>query len=132
MTNSPQTQKEFVLALENRPGTIAEVATALGKANINIVGFLMEAQGEFGVARIVTNDATKTESWLKQANRQYRAHEIITVPIKDQPGELGRLTSALAKSGVNVTAAYPTATPSGIGITFAVDDLNTARKVLQS
>lgn len=131
MPNSPTTNKEFVLPLENRPGTLAEVATALGKSNINIIGFLLEAQGDFGVARVVTSDPGKTESWLKSINKPYRANDVITVPVQDKPGELGRITTTLSKSGVNVNAAYPTTTPNGIGLTFAVSDLQTAKKVLQ-
>lgn len=130
-TNDPMTSREFVMPLENRPGTLAEIATALGKANVNIVGFLLEAQGDYGIVRVVTNDAGKTESWLKSSGRPYRANDVITINVQDKPGELGRIASTLAKSGVNVTAAYPTSGPKGIGITFAVDDVGSAKKALQ-
>lgn len=131
MPNTPTTNKEFVLPLENRPGTFAEVATALGKANINIIGFLLEAQGDYGVARVVTSDPGKTESWLKSSSKPYRTNDVITIPVKDQAGELGRIATTLSKSGVNVNAAYPTTTPNGFGLTFAVSDVQTAKKALQ-
>lgn len=124
------TNREFVIVLENKPGTVAEVATALGKANINIQGYLVNATGEFGTIRIVTSDPTKTESWLKSTNRVYQSHDVVTVPIQNKPGELGTFASTLAKSGVNIQASYATAVPNGIGLTFAVNDLNSARKVL--
>ena len=129
---NPTTQREFVIPLENRPGTVAEVATALGKANINILGFLLEAQGDFGVARIITSDPAKTEGWLKQTARPYRTNDVITVNVPNNPGELGRITTKLAASGVNINAAYSTTaigsnTP---GITLAVSDINSARKAL--
>lgn len=133
MTNmTPTTEREFVIALENRPGTVAEVASALGKANVNILGFLVEAQGEFGVARIVTSDPTKTEGWLKQTNRPYRANEVITVNVPNNPGELGRIASKLSASGININAAYATTRPGNAnpGITLAVDNVPSARKVL--
>ena len=132
MTTSTTTiAKEFVIPLENRPGTLAEVATALGKANVNILGFLLEAQGDFGVARIVTSDPAKTEGWLKQTSRAYRANDVVTVPAQNAPGELGRITSKLAASGVNVNAAYPSATAANqVGLTFAVDDVAGAKKAL--
>lgn len=127
---TPTTQREFVIPLENKPGTLAEVATALGKANINIQGYLLEAQGDFGVYRFIPSDPSKTEGWLKQSNRPYRTNEVITVPVMDKPGELGRLCTNLSKSGVNVTASYPTNTPNGIGIAFCVNDVQSARKSL--
>jgi hypothetical protein len=129
MTNitNPTTSREFVIPLENRPGTIAEVATSLGKANVNIIGFLVEAQGEFGIARVITSDPAKTEGWLKQTNRPYRANDVVIAPVKPQPGELGRVASKLAASGVNINASYPT---ENGGIAFAVNDVNGAKKVL--
>lgn len=120
------TQREFVVPLENKPGTLAEVATALGKSNINILGYLLEAQGDFGVARIITSDPAKTEAWLRSTSRPFRTNEVVIAPVKPQPGELGRITTALAKTGVNVTASYATEN----GLAFAVDNVASARKAL--
>ena len=131
MPNTPTTQKEYVIPLENRPGTLTEVTSALGKANVNILGYLLEAQGDFGVFRFTTNEPGKTESWLKSTNRPYRANDVITVPVPNNPGELGRITSTLAKSGVNVLGSYPSSINNQIGLTFAVNDIATAKKVLQ-
>jgi hypothetical protein len=120
------TNREFVVPLENKPGTLAEVATALGKSNVNILGYLLEAQGDFGVARIITSEPAKTESWLKSTNRPFRVNDVVIAQVKPQPGELGRIATALAKSGVNVTASYATED----GLAFAVDNVATARKAL--
>ena len=126
------TSKEFVVPLENKPGTLGDIANALGKANVNITGFLVESQGEFGVFRFTTNEPTKTESWLKQSSRPYRANEVLVAAIANTPGELGRIASTLAKSGVNIQATYPSSTLTGsnVGVTIAVSDLPTARKIL--
>lgn len=121
------TQKEFVIPLENRPGTLAEVASSLGKANVNIIGYLVQAQGEYGVVRIITSDPAKTEGWLKQTNRAYRVNEVVWTPVQPQPGELGRIATILSKSGVNIHATYPT---ENSGLAFAVDNVPGARKAL--
>lgn len=123
------TQREFVIPLENRPGTLGEITSALGKANVNIIGYLCESQGDFGVLRIITNDPTKTESWLKQSNRPYRSNEVVWTPISSKPGELGRLATSLSKSGINILSSYPT---ENGGIAFCVDNVPGARKVLSS
>lgn len=125
------TTKEFVIPLENKPGTLADVAATLGKANVNIQAYLLEAQGDFGVFRFVPSDVAKTESWLKTANRPYRVNDVVTVTVANKPGELGRIAQKLAASGVNIVASYPVA-PSGseTQIAFAVNDVATAKKVL--
>lgn len=127
------TQREFVIPLENRPGTLAEVTSALGKANINITGFLCESQGDFGVFRFIPSDPSKTEGWLKETRRPYRSNEVLVAPIPNHAGELGRVTTNLSKSGVNVLSAYPCTTPNvpnGYGIAFCVDNVPSAKKIL--
>jgi hypothetical protein len=125
------TTKEFVIVLENRPGTLAEVGTALGKANINIRGFLLQAGADFGVLRLATSDPTKTESWLRTTKYAFRTRDLVTVTAQDTPGEVGRLSQKLAASGVNIEAAYETrgqGTETLIG--FSVDDVPAAVKAL--
>lgn len=125
------TQREFVIPLENKPGTLAEVTASLGKANINVSAYLLEAQGDFGVFRFVTSDATKTETWLKSVNRPFRVNDVVTVAVPDKPGELGRIAQKLSGSGVNILASYPVASgPTGTQLAFAVDDVAAARKIL--
>lgn len=125
---------EFVISLENKPGTLAPVAKALGNANINIIGFSIQPQGEFGTFRFVTTpgDVSKTESWLKTANRAYRVSELVTVKTRNGPGVLGRLCESLSQSGVNVEACYQLApqTPGDLEVAFHVDDVASAKKVL--
>ena len=124
--------REFVINLENRPGTLAEVTRALGGANINIVGFCLQTNDENGTFRFVTNDEPKTENWLKSKGHKYKANEIITTRVKNSPGELGLLCESLSKSGVNIEACYPLAGhgPSDTELAFCVDDAQSARKVL--
>ena len=121
------TQKEFVIPIENKPGTFAAVASALGSANVNIVGCLVQAQGEYGIVRLITSDPAKTEAWLKQTNHAYRTNDVVWTPLSPKPGELGRVATLLSKSGINITATYPT---ENNGMAFAVDNVPSAKKVL--
>lgn len=124
--------KEFVLPLENRPGAFAELAAGLGKEGINIVGFLLEAQGEFGLVRLVTDDAARTGAFLDEGHQRYRVNDAIVVAVPNVAGAVGVLAERLAASGVNIHAAYPSAGPQGGSfVTFVVDDMQSARKILQ-
>jgi hypothetical protein len=125
------TVKEFIVALENKPGTLAEVAGALGKANVNITGFQLQAQGDFGQFRFTTSDPAKTEGWLRTTKHAWRARDAVAAPAANKPGELGRLAQKLAASGVNVEATYhvfPSSNESQI--LFSVSDVQAAVKAL--
>lgn len=123
-------EKEFVVVLDNAPGTLAAVATALGNEGVDIRGFLAQSQGEFGVLRLVTSDAERTERWLRNARHRFRVHDVLAIEVHNSPGDLGRIASRLAGSGINVAAAYPSLDHGRIRLTLAVDDLVSARKVL--
>ena len=124
-------QKEFVVSIENRPGTLADIANALGKANVNILGFELQAQGDFGQFRFTTDEVAKAETTLKNSHVHYRGTEIVTVTAPNNPGELGRLAARIANSGVNIEAAYPIFGNDAPQIAFRVDDVPSAVKALQ-
>ncbi|MHB8605237.1 MAG: ACT domain-containing protein [Thermoplasmatota archaeon] len=125
------TVKEFVIALENKPGTLAEVTSALGGANVNITGLVCEAQGEFGIVRLVTSDPAKTEGWLRTTNHRFRTNDVLAVNVPNNAGELGKIAKKLAASGVNINSTFlnlpPTGTPQ---LVFSVSDINSAKKVI--
>lgn len=127
------TSTEFVIPLENQVGTLAEIAGVLAKENVNITGLLCEGGNEFGTMRLVTDDPTTTARVLRAAHRTFRANDVIALRVPNEPGRLLDVAQRLAASGVNVNAAYVTAAPDGTALlTFNVDDLRSAQKILHS
>jgi hypothetical protein len=125
------TQKEIVVALSNHPGALATTAAALGDAGIDVRGFMATAPGGFPLLRFVPADLAAAEKFLRTTTWKWRTSEVVAVPGVDQPGEIGRIASALAGTGVNIEAAYPIiAAPGKTIIAFAVDDLGRAKKAL--
>lgn len=119
------------MTLSNRPGALADAASALGEAGINLRGFMATAPGGFPALRFVTDDAAKAKAWLDESRMHWRIGEVVTVPGINKPGEVGRLAKALAAAGVNVEAAYPVlGAESEVLIAFAVDDVKRAQKAL--
>lgn len=124
--------KEFIVTIENRPGTLADVTKALGQANVNILGIALQATGDFGTLRFVPSDEAKTEKALKSGNFRFVSHEVVTVKAKHAPGELARFAEKLSKSGINIDAVYPVVQPgtTDVEVAFRVSDVASARKVL--
>jgi hypothetical protein len=48
---------------------------------------------------------------------------MLVVPVEEKPGELGRVSRALANAGVNIEITYP----GERGLVFGVDDMEKAR-----
>lgn len=123
--------KEFVIPVETQAGTLADITTALAKAEVNIRGFICDGHGDFSVLRLVTDKPDATEEMLRAARHVFRTHDVLTVHVPNRPGELARIAQRLAASGVNVNAAYATSANDGrTELTFSVDDLRSAVKIL--
>src|SRR5208282_3275653 len=59
--------KQFTISIANRPGTVAEIARALGSAKVNILALLGTAQGTTGTVELVVEDARRAKKALDAA-----------------------------------------------------------------
>lgn len=104
---------QLVLNLQSKPGVLANVAGALGKAGVNIEGICaMETAGR-GKIRLLTSDAAKAEAALKAAKIRCGREEAISVALENRPGALAEAAQKLAQAKVNIKCVY--ATTGGAG-----------------
>jgi organic hydroperoxide reductase OsmC/OhrA len=100
---------DVALILENRPGALAAVGLALGRAGLSI-----EGGGAFSVnrnecvAHFLVADGEAARRELERAGFQVSAVREVVVQRLDQekPGELGNFTAHMAEAGVNIDTLY--------------------------
>ena len=99
--------KDLTVTLENRPGTLADLGEALGRAGINIeggCGFPCEGKGEI---HLLVEDATTARRTLEQAGIEVREErDVLVVEMEDRPGTLGDVTRRIANAGANIDLLY--------------------------
>jgi hypothetical protein len=99
--------KDLTIELEEKVGTVAAVAEALGKAGVNIEGICGFVVGGKGVGHVLVEDAGKARQALQSAGARVTGEQdAIVVEIDDRPGSLGKLTRKIADAGVNLNAVY--------------------------
>ena len=59
--------KQFTIAVQNRPGAVAEIARTLGDAKVNILALLGTAQGTGGAVQLVVEDLSQEGARRSQA-----------------------------------------------------------------
>lgn len=124
------TEKEFSVKLANRSGELARVTEILQKDGVNIRSVSTEPQAE--VVRLVTSDPEKTRESLKRSEMQFSERNLLVAKLEDKPGELARVSRALAKEGINIDAAYMLDKDSKhVHVALAVSDENKARNILK-
>lgn len=123
--------RAFIVNMENRPGTLADLGTALGDRGINISGLAGVSWDNAGSIAIVTNDDAGTRSVLEDRGIEYRDVDVVSASLEDRPGALGEVARRLANRGINVEVVMPTGVQGGrISVAFGVDDPAGAREVL--
>lgn len=123
-------EREFSVRLANKSGELARVTEILQRDGVNIRSISTEPQAE--VIRIVTSDPDKTRKSLSRSSMQFSERNLLVAKLEDKPGELARISRALAKEGINIDAAYMLDKDSKhVHVALAVSDENKARSVLK-
>src|SRR5512139_959839 len=119
---------DLTVTMEDKPGSLAKVGEALGKAGINIEGMCAMTLGGKGVVHILVEDAVKARRAL-QANHieVVGEQEVLVLDIEDRPGVAGNMARRLANAEVNINFAY--LAPS-TRFVIGVDNLEKARTAL--
>ncbi|HUR79664.1 MAG TPA: amino acid-binding ACT domain-containing protein [Thermoanaerobaculia bacterium] len=96
--------KDLEIALENRPGALAEMGEALGRAGVSI-----EGGGVFsGVAHFLFADGEAARAALEAAGiRVVAVNDVVVQRLRqDVPGQLGAAARRMADAGVNIEVQY--------------------------
>lgn len=105
--------KQFTITIENRPGTVAEIAHTLGNAKVNILALLGTAQGTTGTVELVVEDARRAKKALDEAKVTYRETAAEGYELPNKPGALAQCLDKLAAKGVNLNSICATAAKGG-------------------
>lgn len=100
--------KDLAIALENRPGALAEMGEALGRAGVSIEGGGAWVVDGRGVAHFLFKDGAAARRALEAAGiRVLAERDVLVQRLKqDVPGQLGLLSRRMAEAGVNIEVLY--------------------------
>src|SRR5262245_30057490 len=101
-----ETSKQVSVSLENKPGRLAQLLTALAKEKVNITAMSVMDSHDKGVLRVVTSDVAKTVQVFNQLNARHTQSDVLLVELRNQPGALARVCEVLAGDHINVDYCY--------------------------
>ena len=123
--------KDLAIALENRPGALAEMGEALGRAGVSVEGGGAWVVDGRGIAHFLFADGAAARQALEAAGiRVLEEREVLVQRLKqDVPGQLGLLTRRMAEAGVNIEVLY---SDHDHQLILVVDDLPRGREVSEA
>jgi hypothetical protein len=122
--------KQLIVFIENKPGALADLASTLAEAGVNIEAILLEGSLDFGAARIHVDQTRKAEKALLDAGFQVAAGDVVVVRVPNEPGALASIAKKLAKAKVNIESIFGTSGNGECEFVLKVSDTEKARSVL--
>jgi hypothetical protein len=121
---------DLVIDIENSPGALAEVASAISDAGVNIAAATCVGPGERAEVHILAPHVEAARHLLAISHLAVsREREVVVVDVEDRPGVLADLTRRIARAGVNLDLVY-VATRNRV--VFGSPDLAALRAALEA
>ena len=98
--------KQISVFLENKPGTLKQMTGVLAAENIDMRALSLAETSEFGIARIIVDDAFAAISVLKEADFVASLTSVLAVEIPDEAGGLDKLLQFFADEKINIEYMY--------------------------
>lgn len=127
-----ETTKQISVFLENKPGRLANVLSALAKEKVNITALTVMDSHEHSVLRLVVDDAAGATAVLKDLGIPHAEADVLVVELRNQVGALANVCGLLGSEHINIDYAYCSAGGKNgktLGV-FKVSNTDKAMKVL--
>jgi hypothetical protein len=98
--------KQISVFLENKPGRLANVLSALARQKVNVTALTVMDSHEHSVLRFVSDNQDRSRGVLKEMSIPFAESDVLLVELKNQPGELAHVCELLGAEHINIEYAY--------------------------
>lgn len=121
---------EVTARLENKPGRLAKICSALAHEKINIRALSVMDTDERSVLRLVIDQLDPTRRILTSLGAEFQVAEVLAVEMDDRPGALSRILERLAHEHINIEYAYASGS-SAPGRSLGIFHTSNPKRALQ-
>lgn len=124
--------KALKVHVEDRPGVLGEIASALGAKQINVRAVHAYAEGGKGVVCLVVDKLAAANKVLAARGLKPDKEDVLEIQLANKPGALGAATKLLGDAGVNIRYVFVGANGGRkTTLYLAVSDMSKALKALR-
>lgn len=98
--------KQISVFVENQPGSLMRVTSALSEAKINIRAIASFDTPEFGILRLVVDQPAEAKEYLTSQGFVVRVQDVIGAELKDEKGNLNQMLKILADGLISISYIY--------------------------
>ncbi|HLD59581.1 MAG TPA: ACT domain-containing protein [Candidatus Bilamarchaeaceae archaeon] len=94
--------KSLTIVADDRVGLLSDISYVLGKSKINIESISVDVIGNKAVIVLTIKNSDKAREVLTGSGYSIEEDSVLVLKLDDKPGELNRITSLLADSGISI------------------------------
>ncbi len=98
--------KQLMITVNNKVGTMAEVAGVVASSGINLIAVCANAVDNVGSINFISEDDDQAKSLLQAKGYDVREEEIILLTLDNKPGTLQDVCQKIAAAGIDITLIY--------------------------
>jgi hypothetical protein len=98
--------RQISVFLENKPGKLSEMTKLLAEKNIDIRALSLAETNDFGIARMIVDDAYEAVNVLRNADFIANISHVLAFAVPDEPGGLNKLLNVFNVANVNIVYMY--------------------------
>ncbi len=123
------TVQQISVFLENKPGSLAKFMAVLSENNINMRAMNLAETPDFGILRIIVDDAYNTVCVIKDADYICSITQVLAVEVPDKPGSLLKTLDILGENNINLEYSYAFTTNKK-GVAYMILRVNKNEKAI--
>lgn len=118
------------VGVENSPGSLARMSDMLRAADVNVEALFCSDGEKESVVHLIVDDVETAKMVLRDIGT-ISTTEVLAIQIKNKPGAIAHIARMCAGAKINIHHIYATSLGKEAMCYLAVDDVETAKKVLK-
>ncbi|HEY7531327.1 MAG TPA: ACT domain-containing protein [Nitrospiraceae bacterium] len=107
------TTTQLLISGQSKPGVLAQVASVLAAAGVNIKAFSAPEVTGTGKLRLLVADVDGARAALKAAKIKFSEETALVLSLENKPGALNEVADLLTRARINVKCGYCTPSREG-------------------
>lgn len=124
--------KQLSIFLENKTGRLHEITKLLADEKISIETINLVEAGDFGILRLIVDDAQATKDMLEDRGLSVKITPVIVVEILDKVGCFNKVVSVLSDIDIHYTYTVNSHDMGAFIIKVAEEKIDKAISLLES
>ena len=124
--------KQLSIFLNNKIGRFADVIRILASENINLQAFTVSESSDFGILRLIVDDADRATAVLRDASFAVSQTDVVLIETPDTPGSLSPAIDMLTNTGISIEYMYAFSSNNRAKVVIRTNDIARCEELLLS